>query len=233
MRYFLAFCLVLVSAAARAGHFPVTAAYGTAAACAAFAEGGVEAVEAGQDVSAILVTPTGLAAPGLGCPADKAEVAREWARSALSETVSRSSSPQQSKRTQPERPSNTQQRQQLSFSIVATDCLGNLGGRGRPKRGPTSLHWPTALILLAPEEAMTKIADFIREIISDHFKTRQIGPASVVSDARLVEDLGADSLDLVEIAFALEDQFGREFAEEETERILTVGDIIALVEREP
>jgi acyl carrier protein len=54
----------------------------------------------------------------------------------------------------------------------------------------------------------------------------------VVPDARLVEDLDADSLDLVEIVFALEDQFGREIAEEETERLLTVANVIALIERD-
>jgi hypothetical protein len=74
MSCFLAICLVLVSTAAHAGHFPVTAAYGTASACAAFAESGVQAVEAGDDVGAILVTPSEVAAAGLRCPADKAEV---------------------------------------------------------------------------------------------------------------------------------------------------------------
>ena len=70
----LPLCFVLMSVTTHAAHFPVTVAYGTAAACAAFAEGGVEAVEAGQDVSAMLVTPTDVAAPGLRCPADNAEV---------------------------------------------------------------------------------------------------------------------------------------------------------------
>jgi hypothetical protein len=74
MSCFLAMCLVLVSTAARAGHFPVTAAYGTASACAAFAEGGIQAVETGDDVSAILITRSEVAAAGLVCPADKAEV---------------------------------------------------------------------------------------------------------------------------------------------------------------
>jgi hypothetical protein len=74
MSCFLAFCLILVTAAAQAGQFPVKAAYGTAVACAAFADGGIEAVDAGQDVSALLVTPDDLAAPGLRCPGDKAEI---------------------------------------------------------------------------------------------------------------------------------------------------------------
>jgi acyl carrier protein len=78
--------------------------------------------------------------------------------------------------------------------------------------------------------AMTEIADQVRQIISDHFKARNIDASRVVLGAHLVGDLGADSLDLVEIVFALEDQFGREIGEEETERLVTVGDVIALIE---
>ena len=52
----------------------------------------------------------------------------------------------------------------------------------------------------------------------------------VVPGARLVEDLGADSLDLVEIVFALEDQFGREISETEVEKVGTVADVVALIE---
>ena len=43
---------------------------------------------------------------------------------------------------------------------------------------------------------MTDIADRVRQIIVDHFKARDIDSARVVPDARLIEDLGADSLDL-------------------------------------
>jgi acyl carrier protein len=77
---------------------------------------------------------------------------------------------------------------------------------------------------------MTEIADRVRQIIANHFRARNIDPARVVPAARLVEDLGADSLDLVEIVFALEDQFGREIGDEETERLVAVADVIALIE---
>jgi acyl carrier protein len=80
---------------------------------------------------------------------------------------------------------------------------------------------------------MTEIADQVRQIIVDHFKARHVDPARVAPEARLVEDLGADSLDLVEIVFALEDHFGREIDEADIELAVTVGDIIALIEREP
>ncbi len=74
MSRFLAASLIVVSTAARAGDFPVTAAYGTPSACAAYAQGGVQSIEAGDDVSAVLITPNELAAAGLSCPADKAQV---------------------------------------------------------------------------------------------------------------------------------------------------------------
>jgi acyl carrier protein len=77
---------------------------------------------------------------------------------------------------------------------------------------------------------ITEVDAQVREIITNHFKTRDIDPARIVSDARLLDDIGADSLDLVEIGFALEDHFGREIDEAEMDRATTVGDIIALIE---
>jgi hypothetical protein len=73
-RLFLLVCLVVFSTTAYAGEFPVSAAYGTPSACAAFAKGGTEAVEAGDDLSAVLVTPSELVAAALVCPAEKAQV---------------------------------------------------------------------------------------------------------------------------------------------------------------
>jgi hypothetical protein len=74
MTRFLAFCFFVVNTEALAGDFPVTAPYGTPSACAAFAEDGIQAVEASEDVSAILITRSEVAAAGLVCRADKAEV---------------------------------------------------------------------------------------------------------------------------------------------------------------
>ncbi|WP_457853193.1 acyl carrier protein [Streptomyces bacillaris] len=51
----------------------------------------------------------------------------------------------------------------------------------------------------------------------------------VVPDARFVEDLGADELDLVEIVMALEEEFDTEIPDEEAEKILTVQDAIDFI----
>jgi len=80
---------------------------------------------------------------------------------------------------------------------------------------------------------MTDTADRVRQIIVDHFtKIRGVEASRIVPDARLVEDLNADSLDLVEILFSIEDQFGREMSEVQAAKLVTVRDVIALIERE-
>ena len=47
----------------------------------------------------------------------------------------------------------------------------------------------------------------------------------VTTEAKFIEDLGADSLDIVELIMALEEEFGHEIPDEEAEKLLTVGDV--------
>ncbi len=63
----------------------------------------------------------------------------------------------------------------------------------------------------------------IKEIIAD-----QLGVEvdKVVPEAKFVEDLGADSLDVVELIMAFEEEFGIEIPDEDAEKIQTVGDVI-------
>jgi acyl carrier protein len=51
----------------------------------------------------------------------------------------------------------------------------------------------------------------------------------VKSEARFVEDLGADSLDTVELVMALEEDFGIEIPDEDAEKAKTVGDVISYI----
>ena len=53
----------------------------------------------------------------------------------------------------------------------------------------------------------------------------------VKAEAKMIEDLGADSLDAVELVMAIEEEFGIEVPDEEAEKLAAVGDIIAYVER--
>lgn len=53
----------------------------------------------------------------------------------------------------------------------------------------------------------------------------------VKPEAKLIEDLGADSLDAVELIMAVEEEFGIEVPDEEAEKLISVGDIISHVEK--
>ncbi len=53
--------------------------------------------------------------------------------------------------------------------------------------------------------------------------------ASLVPEANLLDDLGADSLDVVELVMALEEEFGIEVPDEDVEAIRTIGDIVQYV----
>ena len=60
----------------------------------------------------------------------------------------------------------------------------------------------------------------VREIIADRL---QVAVNSVTTSASFVEDLGADSLDLVELVMAFEEQFDIEIPDEDAEKMKTVG----------
>ena len=66
----------------------------------------------------------------------------------------------------------------------------------------------------------------VKEIIVEQLNA---DAAAVVPEAKFVDDLGADSLDTVELVMALEEEFGIEIADEDAEKIGTVGDAINYV----
>jgi acyl carrier protein len=71
------------------------------------------------------------------------------------------------------------------------------------------------------------VQDKITEIIVEQLGVK---PEEVVSEASFVDDLGADSLDTVELVMALEEEFGIEIPDEDAEKIQTVGDAIRYIE---
>ena len=77
------------------------------------------------------------------------------------------------------------------------------------------------------EVKMSEIADKVKKIVVE-----QLGVAEdqVTPEAKFVEDLGADSLDQVELVMALEEAFSAEIPDEEAEKLTTVGDAIAYIE---
>lgn len=70
------------------------------------------------------------------------------------------------------------------------------------------------------------VEDRVRALLADHLGH---DAARVIDDARLVQDLGADSLDFVEIAITVEEQFSIEVPDDQVESARTVGDIVKLV----
>ena len=67
--------------------------------------------------------------------------------------------------------------------------------------------------------AFEKIRDIIVEQLGGE-------PGEVTPDSRFIDDLGADSLDIVELIMALEEEFDMEIPDEEAEKISTVGDVV-------
>jgi acyl carrier protein len=57
-----------------------------------------------------------------------------------------------------------------------------------------------------------------------------VNPDQVTPDAKFIEDLGADSLDTVELVMALEEEFGQEIPDEEAEKLQSVGDVTKYIE---
>ena len=67
----------------------------------------------------------------------------------------------------------------------------------------------------------------VREILCDQL---DIAEDDVTLDTNIVEDLGADSLDLVDFVMSLEDEFDKEIPDEDIENIKTVGDVVSYSE---
>ena len=74
---------------------------------------------------------------------------------------------------------------------------------------------------------MSEVGDKIKKIIVDHLG---VDAEKVTNEASFIDDLGADSLDTVELVMAFEEEFGAEISDSEAEKILTVGDAIKFVE---
>ncbi|MFM8439852.1 MAG: acyl carrier protein [Acidobacteriota bacterium] len=73
---------------------------------------------------------------------------------------------------------------------------------------------------------MSDIQDKIKQIIVDELG---VDEGEVTENARFIEDLGADSLDLVELVMKFEEEFGIEIPDEDSEKIQSVRDAYAYV----
>jgi acyl carrier protein len=85
------------------------------------------------------------------------------------------------------------------------------------------IHGITQDKIMADKTIDQRVKDIIVEQLG--VKADQVTP-----EAKFIEDLGADSLDTVELIMALEEEFGVEVPDEQAEKLLTVGDVTKYIE---
>jgi len=71
------------------------------------------------------------------------------------------------------------------------------------------------------------VVEKVKKMIVDQLG---VSESEVILEAKFIDDLGADSLDIVELIMALEDEYGIEIPDEDAEKIETVGDAIKYIE---
>ena len=74
---------------------------------------------------------------------------------------------------------------------------------------------------------MSGIAEKIKSVIAEQLGVK---PEEVTDQAKFVDDLGADSLDTVELVMALEEEYGVEIPDEDAEKLTTVGEAVKYIE---
>jgi acyl carrier protein len=112
-------------------------------------------------------------------------------------------------------------------SSIPTDPAG----RGR-RILPAALGIPVdhALQNLMKNEdvPMSDVAERVKKIVVEHLG---VEADKVVDNANFIDDLGADSLDTVELVMAFEEEFGVEIPDDAAETIVTVGDAVKCLEK--
>ena len=74
---------------------------------------------------------------------------------------------------------------------------------------------------------MSEVLDKVVDIVCNQLT---LNKEDVTAESSFVEDLGADSLDTVELVMAFEEEFGSEISDSDAEKILTVGDAVKFIE---
>jgi acyl carrier protein len=121
--------------------------------------------------------------------------------------------------------------------VVTEPGLGGVLGTGTLDRSLRQFaDWapPSATTSGAAQEknarvkAMSDIADRVKKIVVEHLG---VEAEKVTEAASFIDDLGADSLDTVELVMAFEEEFGCEIPDDAAETILTVGDAVKFLEK--
>jgi acyl carrier protein len=88
--------------------------------------------------------------------------------------------------------------------------------------------WPQPKSKKHEVGTMSDIGERVKKIVVEHLG---VEPDKVTEAASFIDDLGADSLDTVELVMAFEEEFGCEIPDDAAETILTVGDAVKFLEK--
>ena len=77
------------------------------------------------------------------------------------------------------------------------------------------------------EKRMSDVAERVKKIVVEHLGVNE---ATVTENASFIDDLGADSLDTVELVMAFEEEFGCEIPDDAAEKIVTVEDAVRFIQ---
>jgi acyl carrier protein len=108
---------------------------------------------------------------------------------------------------------------------VSNDRNSDLAQREKTAR---SAGRPSQSKRLTRFRKMSDIGERVKKIVVEHLG---VEPDKVTDAASFIDDLGADSLDTVELVMAFEEEFGCEIPDDAAETILTVGDAVKFLEK--
>ena len=74
------------------------------------------------------------------------------------------------------------------------------------------------------------VFDDVRDVVVEQLS---VAPDAVKLESKIIEDLGADSLDVVELVMALEEKFGIEIPDSESEKLVSIKDVVDYIENLP
>jgi acyl carrier protein len=112
------------------------------------------------------------------------------------------------------------------FSLARCSTIGQR--RPDPLRGDISRQQFEQSLRATKGVSMADIAERVKKIVVEHLG---VEPEKVNDKASFIDDLGADSLDTVELVMAFEEEFGCEIPDDAAETILTVGDAVKFLEK--